>query len=40
VVLIFDIWRPELSEAERAFVSAVLQAVDSYGAAPAAAAGA
>jgi aspartyl/asparaginyl beta-hydroxylase (cupin superfamily) len=32
VVLIFDIWRPELTGAERAFVSSVLQAVDAYGA--------
>jgi aspartate beta-hydroxylase len=31
VVLIFDIWRPELTGPERDFVSAVLQAVDSYG---------
>jgi aspartyl/asparaginyl beta-hydroxylase (cupin superfamily) len=33
VVLIFDVWRPELSAAERDFISSVLQAVDSYGAA-------
>jgi len=32
VVLIFDIWRPELTQAERDLVSAVLQAVDAYGA--------
>jgi aspartate beta-hydroxylase len=32
VVLIFDIWRPELSGPERDFVSSVLQAVDAYGA--------
>jgi aspartate beta-hydroxylase len=32
VVLIFDVWRPELSASERDFVSSVLQAVDSYGA--------
>ena len=31
VVLIFDVWRPELTEAERAFVSSALQAVDAYG---------
>ena len=31
VVLIFDVWRPELTEAERVFVSSALQAVDSYG---------
>lgn len=33
VVMIFDIWRPELSETERELVSALLQAVDAYGAA-------
>jgi aspartate beta-hydroxylase len=32
VVMIFDIWRPELTDAERELVGAVLQAVDSYGA--------
>ena len=32
VVLIFDIWRPELTEEERALVSAMVQAVDDYGA--------
>lgn len=32
VVLIFDIWRPELSPAERDFISGVLQAVDAYAA--------
>jgi aspartate beta-hydroxylase len=31
VVMIFDVWRPELSETERALVSALLQAVDTYG---------
>ena len=31
VVMIFDIWRPELTEAERTLVSDLLQAVDSYG---------
>jgi aspartyl/asparaginyl beta-hydroxylase (cupin superfamily) len=31
VVLIFDVWRPELSAAERDFVASVLQAVDAYG---------
>jgi aspartate beta-hydroxylase len=36
VVLIFDIWRPELTGAERDFVSAMLQAVDSYGSGPSA----
>jgi aspartyl/asparaginyl beta-hydroxylase (cupin superfamily) len=30
VVLIFDVWRPELSQTERELVSAVLQAVDAY----------
>ena len=30
LVLIFDIWRPELSEAERAAVTAMFEAVDSY----------
>jgi aspartyl/asparaginyl beta-hydroxylase (cupin superfamily) len=34
VVLIFDVWRPELTEAERAFVGGVLQAVDAYGVGP------
>jgi hypothetical protein len=33
VVLIFDVWRPELSGEERDFISSVLQAVDGYGAA-------
>ena len=31
VVLIFDVWRPELSAEERDFIAATLQAVDSYG---------
>ncbi len=31
VVLIFDVWRPELSETERDFVSSILQAVDAFG---------
>jgi aspartyl/asparaginyl beta-hydroxylase (cupin superfamily) len=31
IVLIFDIWRPELSEAERRAVTAMFEAVDSYG---------
>jgi aspartyl/asparaginyl beta-hydroxylase (cupin superfamily) len=31
VVLIFDVWRPELSGEEQAFVSSVLQAIDAYG---------
>ncbi|MGH6993084.1 MAG: aspartyl/asparaginyl beta-hydroxylase domain-containing protein, partial [Caulobacteraceae bacterium] len=33
VVLLFDIWRPELTLAERDMVSAVLQAVGSFGSA-------
>jgi len=31
VVMIFDVWRPELSEAEQRLVSTMLQAVDAYG---------
>lgn len=31
-ILIFDIWKPELNEEERALVSALFQAVDGYGA--------
>lgn len=31
VVLIFDIWRPELTEEERMLVSALLEAIDTYG---------
>jgi len=31
VVMIFDVWRPELTETERELVGAVLQAVDAYG---------
>ena len=31
VVLLFEIWRPELSEQERRQVSAMVQAVDAYG---------
>ncbi|MGH8196396.1 MAG: aspartyl/asparaginyl beta-hydroxylase domain-containing protein [Woeseiaceae bacterium] len=30
VILIFDIWRPELSDEERNLVTALMQAVDSY----------
>ena len=30
VILLFDIWRPELSEEERAAVTAVFEAIDSY----------
>ncbi|MGQ0741557.1 MAG: aspartyl/asparaginyl beta-hydroxylase domain-containing protein [Alphaproteobacteria bacterium] len=31
VILIFDIWRPELSQEERALVAAMFEAIDSYG---------
>lgn len=31
IILIFDIWRPELSEQERLAVTALFEAVDSYG---------
>jgi aspartyl/asparaginyl beta-hydroxylase (cupin superfamily) len=31
VVLIFDVWRPELSEKEQALVAAMLQSIDSFG---------
>ena len=31
VVLLFDVWRPELSDKERSLVSALFQAIDSYG---------
>ncbi len=34
VVMIFDIWRPELSGIERELISATLQAVDAYGDGP------
>lgn len=30
VILIFDVWRPELSEDERVLISTLLQAVDAY----------
>ena len=30
VVLIFDIWRPELTSEERDLVAALMEAVDSY----------
>jgi aspartyl/asparaginyl beta-hydroxylase (cupin superfamily) len=33
VILLFDIWRPELSEDERRMVATMLEAMDSYGAA-------
>jgi aspartyl/asparaginyl beta-hydroxylase (cupin superfamily) len=31
VILLFDIWRPELSEEERKLVAAMLEAMDNYG---------
>ena len=31
-ILIFDVWKPEMNEEERALVSALFQAVDGYGA--------
>lgn len=31
VILLFDVWRPELSEAERASVAAMFEAIDAYG---------
>ena len=31
IVLLFEIWRPELSEEERALVSTLIEAVDAYG---------
>lgn len=31
-ILIFDAWKPELSEEEQTLVSALFQAVDGYGA--------
>ncbi|HYW17443.1 MAG TPA: aspartyl/asparaginyl beta-hydroxylase domain-containing protein [Allosphingosinicella sp.] len=30
LILIFDIWRPELDEAERSAVAAMFEAVDSF----------
>jgi aspartyl/asparaginyl beta-hydroxylase (cupin superfamily) len=30
VVLLFDIWRPELSQEERALVVALFEAIDAY----------
>ncbi len=35
VILLFEIWRPELSETERAQVTALFEAIDAYGDAPA-----
>jgi len=31
VVLLFDVWRPELTEAERALVAAMLESIDRFG---------
>ncbi len=31
VILLFDIWRPELSEDERSFISTVFEAIEDYG---------
>jgi aspartate beta-hydroxylase len=31
-VLIFEVWKPELNEAEQALITRMLTAVDSYGA--------
>jgi aspartyl/asparaginyl beta-hydroxylase (cupin superfamily) len=31
VVLIFDVWRPELTDEERGLVAALIEAVDTYG---------
>jgi len=30
VILLFEIWRPELSEAERNLVSSMFEAIDDY----------
>jgi aspartyl/asparaginyl beta-hydroxylase (cupin superfamily) len=30
IVLIFDVWRPELSERERELIAATLEAVDGF----------
>jgi aspartate beta-hydroxylase len=30
VILLFEIWRPELTEEERRFVSAMFEAIDSH----------
>ncbi|PZQ64098.1 MAG: hypothetical protein DI570_06630 [Phenylobacterium zucineum] len=35
VVMIFDIWRPDVSAEERQLIAAILNAVDAYGGAPA-----
>ena len=34
VVMIFDVWRPELSKTERGLVAELLQAVDRFGRVP------
>ncbi|MFZ5668909.1 MAG: aspartyl/asparaginyl beta-hydroxylase domain-containing protein [Pseudomonadota bacterium] len=34
VILLFEIWRPELSDEERALVTAMFEAIDAYGDAP------
>jgi len=34
VILLFEIWRPELTAAERALVSAMFEAIDAYGGEP------
>ena len=34
VVLLFEIWRPELSEAERRALTVMYEAISGYGAAP------
>ena len=39
VILLFEIWRPELTLEERVLVSAMFEAIQAYGAAPTAAAG-
>jgi aspartate beta-hydroxylase len=39
VILLFDIWRPELSDAERSGVSAIFEAIDGFGGAGGSAAG-
>jgi aspartyl/asparaginyl beta-hydroxylase (cupin superfamily) len=31
IILIFDIWRPELSDEERLAVTAMFEAIDAYG---------
>ncbi len=31
VILLFEIWRPELTEEERRLVSAMFEAIDDYG---------